>query len=58
MSTYKISHEGWMVVYNNMPYFPYFKTRGEARAYNKWKTSNSGKVVRMKETTVYTWSDK
>jgi hypothetical protein len=58
MPTYKSKHEGWMVVYNNQPFFPYFRTRKEARDYNKWKTSNNGKVVKMKETTVYSWSNK
>jgi hypothetical protein len=55
--TSKIKSEGWMVVYNNLPFFPYFETRKEAREYNKWKTSNNGKVVYMKETstTTYTW---
>ena len=55
MKTYKSIKEGWMVVYNDRPYFPFFKTRREARSYNNWKTDGTGKVVYMKETTTYSW---
>lgn len=58
MKTSKSVQEGWMVVYNNQPYFPFFKTRREARSYNSWKTNKTGKVVRMKETTIYSWENK
>jgi hypothetical protein len=56
MKSHKIKKAGWMVVYNNRPFFPFFKTRKEAREYNKWKTSGNGSVVKMYATTTYTWS--
>jgi hypothetical protein len=55
MKPYTSNEAGWMIVYNNRPFFPWFRTRKEAREYNKIKTNNHGKVVRMKSTTIYYW---